>query len=339
MPRDYRRADTYTTVAPEEPTGPPCPGTCNTAWRAAERHATDSGIPHSLQPHHGDPVWCTACHTRIRGALADLADLAQLLADEIVSGVSAALTEYVSGSKTRPIHDHEAPSFLLDEIAEWLGAREDTIRRGRDLAGRIDHRNPISAILASTSFLTTHLDWALVHGADTDTPDVLGAQILHYQRRAQLLTGAADPEPVRIDGVACPLCDRCCLEHELEQGTRRARLSTYLLDPAGRHVHYQGPHPLRDETWTNRRVTTTAPTSLTGALTGYIACRRCKPVFRMAPVEYDRWTGMLARDACARGYAPVEKLTLVFGGQIPPMFLDAARRFEAELAMLGTVCL
>lgn len=62
-----------------------------------------------------------------------------------------------------------------------------------------------------------------------------------------------------------------------------------------------------------------------GMATGYIKCRRCRPILRMNPDEYHRWTRMLAADALARGYAPAEKLAEVFGANVPAQFARAAR--------------
>lgn len=65
-----------------------------------------------------------------------------------------------------------------------------------------------------------------------------------------------------------------------------------------------------------------------GKPSGYIKCRKCRPILRMSPIEYHRWTKLLAHDVCARGLAPLEKLTEVFGGKIPTAFVQAARSAE-----------
>src|SRR5579863_9956528 len=110
MPRDYRAPRTYGHTYPEPPEpapdadqSPHCPGSCNAAYRAAEARYQDGGPDHDLEPRPGKPVWCPACTIEIRAALADWTDLAARLREEIESGVCAALTEYVSGSKNRPV--------------------------------------------------------------------------------------------------------------------------------------------------------------------------------------------------------------------------------------------
>lgn len=62
----------------------------------------------------------------------------------------------------------------------------------------------------------------------------------------------------------------------------------------------------------------------TGVVTGYIRCRKCRPVLRMTPQEYERWTRMLAADAHARGLAPREKLAEIFGSSVPAQYARAA---------------
>ncbi len=57
-----------------------------------------------------------------------------------------------------------------------------------------------------------------------------------------------------------------------------------------------------------------------GMATGNVKCRKCRPILRMTPVEYERWTKMFAADVHARGYAPMAKLREVFGGSIPSQF-------------------
>jgi hypothetical protein len=356
MPQDYRRAAPQYEPEPApdaEPDGPSCPGTCNAAWRAAEKRRLDRGTTHELVYRAGLPVWCTACATSIRGTLTDWPELATLLTEEIESGVSAGMSEYVSGSKEAPVHDHEAPSMLLDEVAEFLSAWENTIRdqrhlpgrRGPDNDGRIvewrwsaehgdrgrdPHRDPARTITLASVFLATHLDWVLRErppGEETVAEDY-GQMLLDYHRRAQRLTGTGKSEPLRVLGVACPNCDRCSLEHELEPAAnRRGRLVSFVYDAAGQVAVHLFPRRLGPDGLPERaaaqKVTEETTKPLEGAVTGYIACRRCKPVFRMTPDEYQRWLKQLAHDACTRGMATREKLAVVFGGDIPTEYAKA----------------
>lgn len=343
MPTDYRRAAAQPNPEPDTapPDGPPCPGTCNAAWRAAEKRRLERGTPNELTCRAGEPVWCPACATSIRGTLTDWPDLAALLTQEIESGVSAGLSEYVSGSKDRPIHDHEAPAFLLDEVAEYLAAWENTIRAGRQLpgrrwsaehgdGGRDLHRDPAGTIAATSVFLATHLDWVLRErppGEESVAEDY-GQMLLQYHRRAQNLTGSGQPEPVRVAGVPCPNCDRNSLEYELEPAAnRRGRLFSFLYDKNGIVRVHLRPQRIRPdgtpEPVAAQKILEETTKPLEGAATGYIRCRRCKPTFRMAPEEYTRWTRQLAHDACTRGMATLDKLAIVFGGNIPTEYAKA----------------
>lgn len=297
-----------------------CPGRCNSAWRAAERRYETTGIDHDLEPYEGQPVWCAPCTTAIRTALADWPDLAARLVEEVESGVSAALVEYVSGSKNRPVHDHEAASFLLDEFAEWVGQWEATIRCELHLAARRAASNPRTAIRNATAFLLPHLDWHLApaHDRFNDVPadEVIaefGLDLLRYHQRAQTLTGMQDPEPVRVVGVPCPICDYKALEHEVEaEPGRRQQVTRFRYGANGEVLNHLRPRP--------DKLTEQAVAPMQGAATGYIRCRKCRPTFRMSPEEYAKWTRMLAAGEQVRALATPEKLAEVFGGSVPAQY-------------------
>lgn len=333
MPRDYRaprpnwpHSQDEPEPQPATPAAPDCPGKCNAGYRAAEARYQDGGPDHDYEPRPGAPVWCPACALEIRAALTDWPDLATRLKEEVESGVSAALTEYVSGSKERPVHDHQAASFLLDEFAEWVSAWEDTVRRERDLpARRNPSADPVKAITAAAAVLPAHLDWHL--GArdlsDDDQRTVVedfGLELLAYHRRAKLLTGMAESEPVRVIGVPCPMCDRKTLEFEIEaNATRSAPLRRYRYGDDGEALT---PHrPLGPGH--AGKLTEAAVTPLEGAVTGYVKCRHCKPVFRMTANEYTRWTKLLAAGAQVRALATREKLAEVFGNSVPAQYRHA----------------
>lgn len=335
MPRDYRAPHTYRPhsqddepAQPAAPAAPGCPGKCNAGYRAAEARYQDGGPDHDIEPRPGNPVWCPACVIEIRTALTDWPDLARRLREEVESGVSAALTEYVSGSKERPVHDHQAASFLLDEFAEWITAWEDTIRRERDLPERRNPSpDPVKTITASAAFLPAHLDWHL--GArDTGDEDQrtivedFGLDLLAYHRRAQHLTGTQDSEPVRAIGVPCPMCDRKTLEFEIEgNASRNAPLRRYRYGDDGDALT---PHrPLGPGH--AGKLTETAVTPLEGAVTGYVKCRHCKPVFRMTADEFTRWTKLLAAGAQVRALATPQKLAEVFGSSVPAQYARGAQ--------------
>lgn len=299
----------------------PCPGRCNSAWRAAENRYDKTGIDHNLEPTDGQPVWCPPCTTALRAAVSDMPDLAGRLREEIESGVSAAMTEYVSGSKNRPIHDHEAESLLLDEFARWIADWEDTIRAEHQLADRRTITDPAAAIEASCTFLLPHLDWHLAGRAQLEYGDVTGADIaanfgrelIGYYRSAQRLTGTQDPDPVRCVGVLCPICDRKSLEEEVEdEPSRRQWITRFRYGADGEALTFLRPRP--------DKITERVIVPVRGATTGYIRCCRCRPTFRMSPDEYQQWTQMLAAHEQTRALATRERLAEIFGGSVPVQY-------------------
>lgn len=297
-----------------------CPGKCNAGWRAAEQRYENNGTPNDLDFVEGQPVWCPPCTTAIRAALADMPDLAHRLQEEIESGVSAAMTEYVSGSKNRPVHDHEAASFLLDEFAEWATSWEDTMRSELGLPGRTGAPGQWTAIVRACGFMLPHLNWQLAervpepYGAEVSTD--FGLDVLRYHRRAQFLTGTQDPEPVRVAGVPCPMCDYKALEHEVEGDTgHRIRAVRYRYGDGGNVLSGRD-----DTTGALVKLTETITISTQGAVLGYIRCRRCRPTFRMAPDEYHAWTKLLAAGDEVRALATQEKLAEIFGGSVPTQY-------------------
>lgn len=307
----------------------PCPGKCNAGWRAAERRYETTGIDHDLEARDGQPVWCPPCTTSIRVALADMPDLAVALREEVESGISAAMAEFVSGSKNRPVHDHEAASFLLDEFTEWIGEWEDTVRKELGLNDRQLTVNRLITIAGAVELLMPHLDWHLggrctlewdyLHAPDWTGADVatdFGLDMLRYHRRAQYLTASQEPDPVRVVGVPCPICDHKALEHEVEsEAGRQRRVTRFRYGPDGEVLTYLRPRP--------DKITEQAVMPMQGAATGYIRCRKCKPTFRMAPEEYHAWTRLLAAGDEVRALATQEKLAEIFGGSIPTQYRAA----------------
>jgi hypothetical protein len=306
-----------------------CPGKCNAGWRAAERRYETTGIDHDLEPRDGQPVWCPPCITSIRAALADMPSLAVALREEVESGVSAAMAEFVSGSKNRPIHDHEAASFLLDEFTEWIAGWEDTVREALGLNLRRTTVNRLITIDGAVALLLPHLDWHLggrcepewdhLHAPDWTGADIatdFGRDALRYHRRAQHLTGSQESEPVRVAGVPCPICDYKALEHEVEtEAGRRQRITRYRYGADGEVLTHLRPRP--------DKITEQAVMPMQGAATGYIRCRKCKPTFRMTPDEYHAWTRLLAAGDEVRALATHDKLVEIFGGSVPAQYRAA----------------
>lgn len=323
---------------PPRPAPPDCPGRCNAPYRAAEDRRTKQGIEHELEPRVGDPLWCKPCTTSLRGDLTDWPGLAPQLADEVASGVRAAGGEYVSGSKNAPVHQHEAPSFLLDEAARFLTDWAAVIARDRRLAPREAHpgRDTFAAIETACTFLRIHLDWHLAArpAAEHWAAAEFGLELAALTRRARALTGTVEPEPERIIGIPCPNCDRKALERELEDRENlRASVRRYLYDETGevqvrarpatdeeagayRLRPPAGWHPpLRFDPELPERATAKGSAYTLGAATGYIRCRRCLPAFRLTPAEYDRWCRMLEHDARVRGLDVEVKLARVLGSR------------------------
>lgn len=327
----------YDTEPAPEPqhasTHPDCPGKCNAAYRAAEKRREDKGTDHDLEPHPGQPVWCGTCTTALRGALGDWPDLATRLQEEIDAGISCAQSEeaFVSGSKSRPVHEHEAESFLLDEYAEWIGSWADTIRAQRDLPPRTStdlHQHPLHVIADATAFLLPHLTWHLA-GRPADEWEIareFGLELLGYHRRAQTLTSAGiDVRPRRCDGVPCPMCDGFCLEWEVETAGAQGRVNTFAYDEHGQ-VRREPVELLRveklprggkRELWLRVPVVESKTAVLDGAETGYVRCRTCRPVFRMTPEQYERYTRLWAAHARQSGWVTPQILAEVFGGSTP----------------------
>lgn len=355
MPRDHRATERYWVHSqpddepdPETTDAPACPGKCNAAYRAAESRVHLHGGVHDYEPWPGQPVWCPPCATEIRGALDDWPDLAGRLREEIGSGVKVRLGEHVSGSKSRPIHEHEAPSLLLDEMAEWLPEWAATIARDRGLPERTGHRpnaDPIAQITDACRFLLIHLDWHLAQRPEDEREltEGFGLELLAATRKARALTGTQEPEPIRVIGVPCPHCDRKALEYEIEDSaTRKGRVEKYVY---GNDGDVQIHHRPTDETETallrirppkghkpgdpfeptvpeRQREIGAAP--MQGANTGYIKCRRCKPTFRMTLEDYHRWTRLLAAGEQVRAMATGDKLREIFGSTIPAQYRRSA---------------
>lgn len=350
MPRDYRATqDRYWEHSNPEPAEPAadtqaCPGKCNAAWRAAEERVHLHGGQHDLEPEPGQPIWCPPCTTEIRGALEDWPDLAQRLREEIGSGVRTRLGEHVSGSKNRPIHEHEAPSLLLDEMAEWLPEWAASIAKHRALPDRPGRRPGVTAhadITSASAFLLIHLAWHLAErpAEERELAEGFGRELLAATRKARALTGTQEAEPVRVFGVPCPHCDRKALEHEIEDSaTRRATVTKYVYGDDGDAQVGRRPadedeaarlrlRPAKDadpdapfEPTVPERLTETTPATVKGSATGYIRCRRCKPTFRMTMDEYRRWTRMYAAGEQVRAMATADKLREVFGTAVPAQY-------------------
>ena len=219
MPRDYRAVSHRQYDEPPAPDtdATPCPGTCNTAWRAAEDRKERKGTPHTLTPRRGQPVWCPPCVTAVRGALADLPTLAVLLHLQILRA-TAADSEFVSGSRERALFENEAYALAIEELAIFLGDWEDTVRHQRALTALRHYTdNHFVTIDNAARFLPRHLTWLLAQHPDREASEGFGLDLLALYRRAQGMTKSGEVYPERCDGVECPNCYLHSLEWEVDK--------------------------------------------------------------------------------------------------------------------------
>jgi hypothetical protein len=165
-----------------------CGGPCNAGWRKAQEKYRAAlaqydeqkayrlpGEPEPQMPEapetrawYGDP-WCGRCKTRIRAELAELDDLASILA-AFADGhrPSTELKPHVGGSKSSP-----SPSPVtdaLDEMASVLRGWESALT-GTDPAARrgylaMEITTTIASLLARFDLLITHPDLAADFGTE-----------------------------------------------------------------------------------------------------------------------------------------------------------------------------
>lgn len=173
-----------------------CPGPCNRAWEAAERHTHDTGEPHHLTPTPGQPIWCPDCRARIERDLRDLPDLAAGLPPGALNTPPADL-----GRLSRAdIHASPSPAIdLLDEVIRWAVTTEDNLRAHLGHPSRRHERHRM--LWPSVSYLTGHLSPLL--SLDPDGID-FGLSVMRWHRRLTLASGDAQRELVyRVPGQ-CP---------------------------------------------------------------------------------------------------------------------------------------
>jgi hypothetical protein len=172
----------------------------------------------------GEPIWCHHCVHHLRIELRDLRELVPLLQLEIENGTDAH-AERVSGSKERPIHDREKPSFCIDEIDGILDSWATVVREDRHLVAFRPAR--IGARLdVNTDLLLLHFDWLIGDHPNPDASREFGLEIRGMFRRASVLTHTNEVKPERCDGVICPRCDAMALEREVDW---RGCTSGYVL--------------------------------------------------------------------------------------------------------------
>lgn len=210
----------------------PCPGACNAPWRRAWREwqaQYDATVARALTALHlvaaqlctwplldvltvlpvappptpaldpttGDPTWCARCVASIRHALANLDDLAALLA----AGADGHRGRPAQG-RTSAVAGTTSPSpaaDTLDELYGGLVAVEDYWRGVRGYPNRPYRGRGAHARTATIAWLLDQLSAIL---AQSDSVR-LGLGILAWQHRLQAATASA---PSTRRRGRCPRC-------------------------------------------------------------------------------------------------------------------------------------
>ncbi|MGH3376002.1 MAG: hypothetical protein ACRDP6_14785 [Actinoallomurus sp.] len=187
---------------------------------------TEPTIAHNV----ADPVWCTRCPGAIRAALANLDDLADLLASWSDGHRGATSGEKVG--KTGPKAHPGSPSPIGDTLDELYGALveiEDLWRDANGYLKRPQRARDARARRQVIAFLAEELRDILNNPGSVK----FGLGILAWERRLQAMTTS---EPViqrrpahcpkcgrralwsRADGMTeCRVCGRLLHEHEYEE--------------------------------------------------------------------------------------------------------------------------
>jgi hypothetical protein len=223
--------------------GEPCPGSCNSKARKdaatykaalvewddamAARAEGDPGpprpVPPDIRPWAGEPVWCLKCGATIRRELAELDDLAAIVA-HASDGHREVMTEgRVSGSRTPPSPSPAVED--LDELASVLRGWESALR-GSDPAARRGYL--ASEITTSVAWLSAHFEPLI---GSPDYGGDFGAEIRQWHKRLRDL-GKAGTVRHRLP-MPCPRCRRYSLTAEdgaqyVECATDCGRLMTRL---------------------------------------------------------------------------------------------------------------
>ena len=191
-----------------------CPGSCNSRYRREQaaykaalddwaramecRLAGDPEPPRPLPPETrawpGSP-WCMRCQGILRAQLAELDDLAALLA--AIPDLSAPSEEArVSGTRGEP-----SPSPAMDELDELAGWLRDwqSALQGSDPIARRGYL--ATAITPSVHWLALHFDPLITH---PDMAADFGAELRQWHRT--LSSQAKAGTGIRHMTRACPRC-------------------------------------------------------------------------------------------------------------------------------------
>ncbi|HTX63307.1 MAG TPA: hypothetical protein VMD28_06685 [Acidimicrobiales bacterium] len=188
-----------------------CPGTCNARYRdALEEYAaalqdydpldsaTSRPEPPSIQPWPGEPVWCSNCSPKITVKLAELDDLAALLAATADGHRHADAAERVSGSPEPPSASPEHDD--LDDLSTMLGGWESAYRDLRGWPSPPRRGDLASTMTTCIAWLGSHLRGILASDIGAD----FGREVLQWHRE----TAARAKAGVRTlrKPLRCPTC-------------------------------------------------------------------------------------------------------------------------------------
>ena len=188
-----------------------CNGPCNYHWRKADEAYKQAVAdynpldpeqsrpdPPGLYPVYGDP-WCARCKTMIRRELAELDDLASILAAMTDGQRGRRPGTRLSRGKKQGVPSPSPAGDLLEELRNDMQGWESAVRGTDPLARR---GFLATETTASISWLVAHFDQAIIH---PDFAGDFGAEVGRWHRQLRRLTSAGTG--VQHKPVRCPRCD------------------------------------------------------------------------------------------------------------------------------------